>query len=284
MKNIILEPKNPGMETMYLFHSFIALHIKFHPEGENERKMVSFTNDNLQHPPPRLSHLLFTRAHITYGHAWKGADAFLSFLYKHMLPWSPSSNLVWALLPWLLSHTSLLNILLSQLSPKYSFLLNLPSEDTELHTPILGHEKALSSKDGSELLVTQEFSGFREKISISVNGDWCFILWTPVKRRGLYLAMDALAHSRDADEHGIGRTFEKFSRLKRRNNMQYMVIVRKRLLSGMCEISVFFRHLNLDLLTSGYFQYFPYLDSQAFQTVMFHFMIFVCLFFFLSLR
>lgn len=163
MKNIILEPKNPDMETMYLFHSFIALHIKFHPEGENEQKMVSFANDNLQHPPPRLSHLLFTRAHITYGHAWKGADAFLSFLYKHMLPWSPSSNLVWVLLPWLLSHTSLLNILLSQLSPKYSFLLNPPSEDTELHTPILGHEKALSSKDGSELLVTQEFSGFREK-------------------------------------------------------------------------------------------------------------------------
>lgn len=57
-----------------------------------------------------------------------------------------------------------------------------------------------------------------------------------------------------------------------------MVIVRKRLLSGTCEISVFFRHLNLDLLTSGYFQYFPYLDSQAFQTVMFHFRIFVCLF------
>lgn len=26
------------METMYLFHSFIALHIKFHPGGENEQK------------------------------------------------------------------------------------------------------------------------------------------------------------------------------------------------------------------------------------------------------
>lgn len=37
MKNIILEPKkNPDMETMYLFHSFIALHIKFHPGGGNE--------------------------------------------------------------------------------------------------------------------------------------------------------------------------------------------------------------------------------------------------------
>lgn len=57
-----------------------------------------------------------------------------------------------------------------------------------------------------------------------------------------------------------------------------VVIVRKRLLMGTREISVFFSHLSLDLLTSGYFQYLPYLDSQAFQTVMFHFMIFVCLF------
>ena len=41
--------------------------------------------------------------------------------------------------------------------------------------------------------------------------------------QGLFLTTDALAHLHGADENGIGRTFDEFSRLKGRNGMQHMV-------------------------------------------------------------
>lgn len=122
-----------------------------------------------------------------------------SFLFSTdiMFSWSPSRSLVWVLLPWLLSHTSIPNILLSQLPPRTVSSSNChPRTQNYTNSSLLMRRHFLLKLDPSYLsLGFFFFSGFKEKNWIHVNSDWCFILWNPMETWGLFLAPKALPHS-----------------------------------------------------------------------------------------
>lgn len=130
---------------------------------------------------------------------------------------------------------------------KNSFLLKLPSEDTELYKLILANEKALSSKAGPKLFVTRFFFFFlvlRRKTESMWTVTDALYYGIPWRLEDYsWLPKLYLTHSRDADENDIGVAVDEFSGIKTEG--QHMAHGGERLLRGTCQSSVSFRHLTL---------------------------------------